>query len=216
MKKILCVEDESLVGTGMILMLQSKLGKKDFEFLLRGSCAGAIAYDDKDSIDLLLLDLGLPGVSGIDAIRQIKQHFRCKVVVVSSNDTKSMITKAIDNGAAGFISKRSDPKDYVAAVKFHIESSPDSKGLVIDGPGGLAKENESRRDEIHKSLTPKEFEVFIRLACTETNKKIGEALHMSDGTVKAHLSACYRKLGLKDRREAIALVTKLDLSSKSD
>lgn len=211
MKKILYVEDDVLVGTGLGYILETYPG--DIEFVQQDSCEDALAYDDKDSVDLLLLDLGLPGTSGIEALRQIKQHYRCKVVIVSSNDARRVVRETIENGAAGFISKRSKPKDFVAAIYFHIESGPDSQPLVVDGPGGKAKEEESRRDAILKSLTPKELEVLTRLPDGNTNEEIGEALHMSEGTVKAHLSACYRKLEVKNRAEAIVLVSSLGLTA---
>jgi DNA-binding NarL/FixJ family response regulator len=152
-------------------------------------------------VDLVLLDLKLPGTQDLDSLIRMRQALEATpIVVVSANDNADYIWKAIELGAAGYI-----PKDTEQALMIHALRVVIAHGVYLpphalrgDGHAASAPHAtaDSRADELH--LTDREFSVLRGLLQGKSNKVIGRELGIAEGTVKAHLSHCYEALGVAE------------------
>lgn len=161
--------------------------------------------------DLVLLDLGLPGKFGLDALRAFRAEFpEVPCVVLSGQDGRDAVVGAIDLGAMGFISKRSTGADLMEAI-----------GLVQRGYVCIPKESVSHASQsanpkaglhpLELGLTNKQCEVLAQLILGKSNKVIARALSLSEATIKTHLLAIYRVLNVNSRTGAVIAVNKLGL-----
>lgn len=163
--------------------------------------------------DLVLLDLNMPGANGFSGLAFLRgQMPELPVVVVSGSEDGATINKCMDLGASGFIPKSAPLEQIAEAVK-----------AVLQGeewlPEGIELGEESFTDEEAKlaqaisSLTPQQFRVMSMLTQGLLNKQIAYDLDVSEATIKAHVTAILRKLGVNSRTQAVIVCQKLDLST---
>ncbi|HEV7246266.1 MAG TPA: response regulator transcription factor [Shinella sp.] len=158
--------------------------------------------------DLLLLDLAMPGVSGLSGLISLRAEFQSlPVVVVSASDDPATIRRALDLGASGFISKSASIEDIREGI-----------GSVLDGniytPGGYvrAPEQDSEVADLIarlRTLTPQQSRVLAMLAEGLLNKQIAYELGVSEATIKAHVSAILLKLNVDSRTQAVIQLGKI-------
>ena len=168
----------------------------------------AILSRDEDT-DLVLLDLKMPGVQGFSGLVYLRvQYPMIPVVIVSASDEPSVIRRAIDLGAAGFIPKSAPAGDMTTAIR-----------RVLDGeiwiPGGidLERSDDAEGDEIARrltTLTPQQVRVLMMLRGGLLNKQIAYELSVSEATVKAHVSAILQKLKVESRTQAVIAASRID------
>ena len=172
--------------------------------------AGALyaLVDAHPDADLLLLDLNMPGVHGFSALVHLRaSHPQLPVVMVSAREEPAVMRRALDHGAVGFIPKSSD----AATLAHALQQVLDGERWVPEA--ALAAVPTS--DEEHavaarvRELTPQQFRVLQMLGTGLLNKQIGYELGVSEATVKAHMSAVMRKLGARNRTQAILIAGKL-------
>jgi DNA-binding NarL/FixJ family response regulator len=160
-------------------------------------------------VDLVLLDLRMPGVQGFSALITLRgQHPAIPVVVVSAEEEPALMRRALDFGACGFIPK-SAGLDTIGEALHAVLS-----GVVWLPPGvhetAAAAESEERElAQRIASLTPQQFRVLMMLADGQLNKQIGGDLNISEATIKAHVTGILRKLGLHRRTQAAVLAQRL-------
>lgn len=162
------------------------------------------AAADEPSADLALLDLHMPGASGFSSLAWLRgQHPEIPVIVVSAQDDARTIRRAADFDAAGFLSK-STPLD---AIREAIERVLNGETIFPE----LLEEDTGDAELAGKlaTLTPQQFRVFMRLADGSLNKQIAFDLDVSEATIKAHMTAILRKLGLYSRTQAAVLAHQL-------
>ena len=158
--------------------------------------------------DLLLLDLNMPGAQGFSALVHLRAlHPQLPIVVVSAREEPSVMRRALDHGALGFIPKSADSDTIGEAV-----------GLVLDGerwaPAEAAAAPAMDRDEHAvaqrlRELTPQQFRVLQMLGEGRLNKQIAWDLNVSEATIKAHVTAVLRKLGVNNRTQAVLMAGRL-------
>lgn len=161
-----------------------------------------------NDIDLVLLDLSMPGVSGLSglvALRGIDPSL--PIVIVSAHDDPTTIRRALELGASGFISKSASMDDIRAAVRRVLEGEivePVDIDLGVEGDAEI-------RDLIVrlKTLTPQQTRVLSMLAEGLLNKQIAYELNVSEATVKAHVSAILQKLGVDSRTQAVIRLSRI-------
>lgn len=163
-------------------------------------------------IDLILLDLAMPGVSGLAGMLYIRsQHPSVPVVVVSATEDCAVIRRCIDAGAAGFIPKSTRPDAMREAIRLVLAGEiwvpPD---LVEQDPLEAEVAETMRR---LSTLTPQQLRVLMMLVQGLLNKQIAYELSVSEATVKAHVSAILQKLGVESRTQAVLAVAKMELHS---
>ncbi|MEO1746320.1 MAG: response regulator transcription factor [Pseudomonadota bacterium] len=164
--------------------------------------------DGETDLDLLLLDLTMPGASGLSALVAVRAgHPAVPVVVVSAHDDPSTVRRAIDLGASGFISKSADTETIRGSVK-----------RVLDGeialPEGidLGSEHDPEVEDLInriRTLTPQQARVLGMLSEGLLNKQIAYELSVSEATIKAHVSAVLQKLNVDSRTQAVIRLSKI-------
>jgi len=166
---------------------------------------------DKDSeVDLILLDLTMPGVRGFSGLMFLRaQYPSVPVMVVSANDDPAVIRRCMDFGASGFISKTLGIEQMREAVRRVLDGEvwtpPD-----VDLAGGADAETAALMARL-ATLTPQQVRVLMMLSEGMLNKQIAYELSVSEATVKAHVSAILQKLGVDSRTQAVIAAAKIAL-----
>jgi DNA-binding NarL/FixJ family response regulator len=168
-----------------------------------GSCEAAIDGIDVDPPDVVLMDIGLPGMSGIDGIRLIKEKASdIDIVVLTIHAESNHVFEALCAGACGYLLKDTPPAKLLEAIKETQEGgapmSTKIARLVIS----------SFRTHPHSSLTQRETEVLTELCKGKSYKMIADVLFISEETVRRHLKNIYKKLQVGSKSEAVAKALK--------
>ncbi|GAB2714273.1 response regulator transcription factor [Halomonas garicola] len=161
--------------------------------------------------DLVLLDLHMPGANGFSGLIQLRgQMPDIPVVVISGSDEPYVVRRALDYGASGFIPKSSSLALIAEAVGEVLDGEvwlPEALAGVLDD----TNEEEARFAEAIASLTPQQFRVLNMLTEGLLNKQIAYELNVSEATIKAHVTAILRKLGVHSRTQAVIAAQKLEV-----
>lgn len=203
MTKILIIEDHALVREAMAQSL-SRL-EADVECIEAGSADEALSALAADTdIDLAVIDLMLPEMNGFALLAVLAKRFPdIPAIVVSAMDDEVSVRRAIKAGASGFVSKASSGAALLAAVRVvlaggvHMPPGCSSTPPATDVPA-----SEKFR------LTAAQARVLELLAGGKTNREIAELLGLSEGTVKVHMSAIFRALGVSSRAQALVAIAR--------
>ncbi len=171
--------------------------------------------EENPEADLLFLDLNMPGVSGFSALAYIRSnHESLPTVIVSATDDPAVIRRSIQHGASGFIPKSSP----ITTLESGIEAVLDGEVWVPAGidlhEDGLDSE-EARIAAAISSLTPHQFRVLMMLGEGLLNKQIAFQLGVSEATIKAHVTAILRKMGVNNRTQAVLALERLHINAPS-
>ena len=164
---------------------------------------------ETDDIDLLLLDLKMPGAQGFSGLVYMRAQFpNIPVVVVSASEETAVIRRAIELGASGFIPKSSSSADMKNAVQSVLNGSlwvPDGLDLANGEPS-----EQSDLAQRLTTLTPQQVRVLMLLREGLLNKQIAYELSVSEATIKAHVSAILQKLNVDSRTQAVIAAASID------
>lgn len=161
--------------------------------------------------DLLLMDLHMPGTTGLSGLAYVCGHYPAlPVMMVSANDDPAVIRRAIDDGAAGFIPKSVDAETIIKAIHSVLEGETWIPGSVDNGQPTKSTEAELARRI--GELTPQQYKVLNMLGLGLLNKQIAYDLDITEATVKAHVTAIMRKLGVSNRTQAVTLLNQLSVA----
>ncbi|HEY0292406.1 MAG TPA: response regulator transcription factor [Hansschlegelia sp.] len=167
------------------------------------------ALEADSSIDLVLLDLNMPGISGFSGLMYLRaQYPSVPVVVVSANEDPKVIRRCMEFGASGFIPKTLDVEKMREAVRVVLagdEWTPPDVDLGATGDDEAAKVAAKLG-----TLTPQQVRVLMMLSQGLLNKQIAYELSVSEATVKAHVSAILAKLGVESRTQAVIAASKIE------
>ena len=166
------------------------------------------------AIELVLLDLHMPGANGLSGLAALRgQYPGVAVLVVSAHDTPAVIRRVLDHGAAGFISKSAGASRIDEAITAVLDGgewvAPELAERVRTEPGEAGDRQLAAR---LASLTSQQFRVLGLLSRGLLNKQIADQLNIQERTVKAHVTAIFEKLGVRNRTQASNLLHSLDLS----
>jgi two-component system, NarL family, response regulator YdfI len=191
----LIVDDHALVRSGLRLLLESSFGARVHEADGHGAALRTLA---ERSIDVALLDLRMPDVDGLETLASIRNaHPDIPVVMLSAYADTEEVRAALDGGAAGFVLKEATREQLREAIVIAIEG----RGVYVHPVAAKALLGQ-REVEHGEHLTERELDVLTLLAEGETNDTIAKRLHLTEKTVKSHLSAIFRKLGVSNRTQA--------------
>jgi len=209
--KILLVDDHELFREGIKLLLANL--SDDVAFAEASTCAAALGFPAGEHFDVVLLDFHLPGIHGFEALRALRDRFEAAVIVVlSAEENPGLIVQAIDQGAAGFIPKTSTHAVMMAALRLVLAGGTYLPPHALCGAAAApiaATATPSANALNH--LTQRQVET-LRLAMQgKANKVIARELDVSEATVKAHLSASFRALGVRNRTEAVFAAARIGL-----
>lgn len=196
MIRVLIVDDHSVVRQG----LENMLASSDRVSVVgtAGSAAEAFEMVGLHAPEVVLMDLQMPGVDGVEATRQITSAYpTSKVVILTAFSERDRILGALDAGAAGYLLKDSESEDLVrgieAAARGEAPLAPKAAQVVLTARAQKAPAAD---------LTDREREVLSLLVQGMPNKQIARQLDISEKTVKAHLSSVFRRIGVTDRTQA--------------
>lgn len=155
--------------------------------------------------DVILLDLRMPGASGVQATRRLReQGVRAAVIILTSYGDQAYVRQALEAGADGYLLKSTPPEQLIAAIRSGTRGrrqlSPELLDGVLEDFGGLARE-QTRRDA---DLAPEDLEILRRAGEGATNREIGVAMGRSEIAIKKRLQVIFSKLGAVDRAHAVA------------
>jgi DNA-binding NarL/FixJ family response regulator len=165
--------------------------------------------DANPDVDLIMLDLSMPGVRGFSGLMYLRaQHPSMPVVVVSANEDRGVMRRCIDFGACGFIPKTTDMETMRAAVRSILDGKTWTPvDIDLSAPTDKDTANLVRR---LASLTPQQVRVLMMLSEGLLNKQIAYELTVSEATVKAHVSAILQKLRVESRTQAVIAAAKIE------
>jgi DNA-binding NarL/FixJ family response regulator len=204
MKIIIC-DDQAVVRDGLEMLLSLE---KDIEVIgTAQDGAEALEQIEQNQPDLVLMDLKMPGVNGIEATRQIRARFPAvRVLVLTTYDDDEWIFDAIRAGASGYLLKDTPREKVVEAVRGTVQGKsfvdPAVAGKLLDQ---VASRQTQPSSLLTDKLTGRETEVLRLLAKGLSNAEIAGQLHLSEGTVRNHVSAILDKLGVSDRTQAAVI-----------
>jgi DNA-binding NarL/FixJ family response regulator len=194
--RVLIADDHAIVRAGVE---QALLGHDDV--VLTGAAASgseAVALALEHRPDVILMDLEMPGMDGIEATgRIVAERAETRVVVLTAFSDRPRVLRALDAGACGYLLKDAEPEDLVAAVR---SAAAGEAPLAPKAAASVLVERRERRPA--DELTDREREVLALLAQGLPNKLIADRLDITERTVKAHVSAVFRALGVVDRTQA--------------
>jgi len=201
--RILVVDDHALFRDGLLLLLSSELPQA--QALSAGSVAEAVQLAGRGSeFRLVLLDLGLPDAHGVEALEQLRRALPgVPIVVLSGDERVGTAIAALESGADGYIPKSTDGEAITAAIRQVLDGNRFVPDYLRDEPLGLLSADPGdRRQGI--PLTARQQAVLEQLALGLPNKAIGTRLGMAEGTVRSHVSAIFKALGVVNRTQAVA------------
>ena len=179
------------------------------------SCAQALEHVAGRNYDLILLDLNMPGLNGLDALAALRDAASDMPLVVLSGETDPRVVRAaIEGGAMGYIPKSSMPEVLIQALRLVLAHGVYLPPLVLDAAYAApapAPALPQCASTVLPGLTPRQMDVLRLVIRGKANKDIARELDLSEGTVKAHLSAVFQALDVHSRTEAVYAAAKLGL-----
>lgn len=201
--RILIVDDHALFRQGLKFLLRDL--DADLEIAEAAGCEQAMQLAAQP-FSIVLLDLHMPGIAGLEALDAIRHAFESsRIVVLSGEEDPRQVRRAIDAGAAGFIPKSSSPEVLLGALRLVLAGGVYLPAVALKGVGEpeLAAAGPMTTDRLNEALSERQMEVLRQAVQGKANKVIARELKISEGTVKAHLSAAFRALGVHNRTEAV-------------
>ena len=196
MIRVAIVDDHTIVRNGLVSLLGAHA---DLEIVgAAGDGEEAVALCIEQRPDVVLMDLSMPGVGGIEATRRIaEQAPGVQVVVLTSFMDRERIVDALNAGAIGYLLKDAEPEELVRGI--HTAARGESP---LDPRAARTMLGAQRTPDPLDALTDREREVLALVAEGLPNKQIGRRLEISEKTVKAHLTSIFRAIGVSDRMQA--------------
>jgi len=191
--KIMVVEDHHVVRQGLVALINGVQGMH----VVAETADGRQAVDlfQEHLPDVTLMDLRLPGMSGVMAITRIRSKFpQARIIVLTTYDGDEDIHRALDAGARGYLLKGMSGDELMDAIR-----------AVHSGKSRIPSEVAERLAErmARPSLTDREMDVLREIVSGKSNKEIGQELNISEATVKTHINSLLGKLGVTDRTQAV-------------
>lgn len=204
--RVLVVDDHELVLSGLRLLLELVLG-----YVVTEARSGmqALSMIEASPPDVVLLDARMPEYDGIWTLQQIRQRFEhVPVIILSTYDTSEYVNDAIEYGAAGYLLKDASSQQLQEA----IDTARFGRGLYLHPK--VAERLVERRSSTESDIafSTRESEILGLLVAGLSTGEIASDLHVATATVKTHLTAIYRKLGVKNRTQAVAKCIREELT----
>ncbi len=202
--RIAIIEDNTLLRENLVFLLN---GEKNFEVCCNyGTAEEALLNLENCHPDILLVDIGLPGMSGIDLIKKVKsKHSEMEIMVHTIFDARDTVFAAIKAGATGYILKGASPRELIESIENLARGGAPMSPKIARAVIGEFQDAESTEQYL---LTPREKEILIELEKGFTYKELATKLSISHHTIHTHIKKIYEKLHAKSRRDALTTARK--------
>lgn len=213
--RVLLVDDHHLFRQGLKFLLADL--ETGIEFCEADSLAAALAMAMARTPDLVLVDLHMPGEDSMGVLSRMRSTFDASMLVVlSSEDNPATIRRAIEAGASGYVPKSSTPQVLIAALRLVMAGGiyippPALRAFAGAAPSRMPATAAPAAARSSEHLSGRQMEVLLKAVQGKANKVIAREMQLSEGTVKAHLSAAFRILGVQNRTEAVFAAARMGL-----
>lgn len=214
--RLLICDDQDMIREGLTLILGSHA---DFEVMgTAEDGARALEMIEGDAPDLVLMDLKMPVMDGIQATESIKRRFpHIKVLILTTHSDDEWLFDAIRSGANGYLLKDAPSEDLAKAIRATMAGdTPVDPKMTRKLFHYVAQRNPLPDTRIVSSLNPRELEILRLIARGYSNSAISETVHLSEGTVRNYISAVFAKLDVTDRTQAALLALRYGLVNVGD
>jgi DNA-binding NarL/FixJ family response regulator len=206
-EKIIIADDHPLFRQALLGTLKTKLTCANW-FEAQSIAELEQQLSANSDSDLLLLDLNIPGAHGFNTLIHVRKHFpQVPVAIVSAHEDHETISKAMKYGAAGFVPKSTQVDDIFAAIVAILSGD-------IWLPASFEKTHDNDDNDVAErvaSLTQQQYRILMMFAKGMLNKQIAYELNVSEATIKAHATAIFKKLAVRNRTQAVITISQLNL-----
>lgn len=201
--KLLIIDDHAIVREGLAAMLR-QASVDTLVLQARDGADGLSMAALYPNLDAVFLDLSMPGMDGMAALREFsKRHPQLPVIVLSSSEDPEDVRRALSLGALGYVPKSDQPQTLLLVLQLVLAGNVYVPPLLLRQTAGRADHSYDRRaSDSQTSLTQRQTEVLKCMCEGLSNKEIARALALSDKTVKAHITAIFKALGVVNRTQA--------------
>lgn len=210
--RVLLADDQALLRSAFRVLVDSE---PDMEVVGEASDgAEAVRLTKQERVDVVLMDIRMPGTDGLAATRLISEDpslAHVRVVILTTFEVDDYVVRSLRAGASGFLGKGSEPEELLAAIRIAaggeaLLSPAATKGLIARFLAqGDDEEHDPVRTERLAALTVREREVLVQVAGGHSNDEIAERLEVSPLTVKTHVNRAMAKLGARDRAQLVVI-----------
>jgi DNA-binding NarL/FixJ family response regulator len=207
MIKISIIEDDKEIRESLAILIG---GSEGFECVSHyGNCEDALKSIESDAPDVILMDINLPGMTGIEGVAHIKEKLpECEVIMLTISESDKDVFDSLCAGACGYLKKNTPPAKLLEAIREASEGgAPMSMDIARMVVGSFQQDTQS-----HTELTAREKEVLAKLCEGHSYKMIADELFVDINTIKFHIRNIYRKLEVGSKGEAIAKAMKNHLT----
>lgn len=210
--KVVIVDDHALIREGIKKLLELEDG---IEIV-------AVAQDGEDALekiatfrpDVVLLDINMPKMNGIECLKQIKSKYtKTKVIMLTIHEDSEYLIKTINIGAEGYVLKDADVSSLVKAIQKVVSGDiyihPTLSNVLVKA---YKRKDDEEEDDLIAGLTRREYEVISLISKGFNNKEIGQELYISEKTVKNHVSNIFKKINVNDRTQAALFALKNNIT----
>jgi len=214
--RILIIDDHTLFRVG----LEGLLTSRGIEVVASvGSGHEAQRLVDELNPDIILLDMRMPGINGLEVLTMLREkNESLPIVMLTTSTDENDLLKSLRSGAQGYLLKDMEPDELVLALREIVAGktvvAPDLAPILARAVQGKITEEDEKDDSPFSALTPRETEILGLLAEGQSNKAIARNLGISDGTVKLHVKAILRKLNVHSRVEAAVMAVERGFNKK--
>jgi DNA-binding NarL/FixJ family response regulator len=212
--RLLIVDDQELFREGLLTLLSIQ---KDFEIVSQASSGEeAILATTKTNPDVILMDLRMSGIGGVEATKRIvQQHPGIKIIVLTTFDEDDLVFNALHAGAIGYLLKDVSPDKLFEAIRTAYRGEyyllPSITAKVMAEFTRTPRAPKIEADSIFENLSRRELEILRMVSTGMSNKEIALSLVIAEGTVKNHLTSIFNKLNTRDRMHAVLIAKDLGL-----
>jgi len=214
--RILIVDDHALVRRGMVYVV--KEGFPDADVVEAEGASAALDVMRIKAADLALVDVRMPDLDGLELLRAMKLEWPgVPVIMLSTYENAPYVKRALSDGAAGYLLKDATPEDLGQAINVAISGGGNvlSPRVIqnlfedVESSGGQSTNGHGKARRTEYNLTQREHDILALLSEGRSNRSIAQNLFLSEKTVKAHLAAIFRKLGVTNRTQAAMMAVRL-------
>lgn len=200
--RVLLADDHAIMRDGLVSLINSQ---EDMRVVAEASDgAGAIEGVERTNPDVVIMDVSMPGMNGIEATRILKtEHPQVKVLVLTAYDNQGYLRQLLEAGATGYVSKNLAARELIHAIRIVARGETYIDPAIASSAPNAANTERLRGDVRRSELTGREREVLLLIAKGYTNKEVGAQLGISVKTVETHKGNIMSKLELKNRADAV-------------